>query len=683
MNKASFYPKLAFQNIKNNRKFYIPYMLTGIIVVMMFYIILFLANQNSLNYKYDEGGVYGGQYLQTFLVLGSIIIAIFSVIFLFYTNSFLIKRRQKEFGIYIVLGMEKRHLAIVQFYETLYAGLVSIVGGLACGILFSKLSMLLCGKILRFETPLGFSVSVFALLITVTVFLCIFFLILIKNIVVVGRARPVELLHSGYVGEKEPKSKWLLTILGAMCLGGGYAIAILVKSPLTAITLFFLAVLLVIIGTYLLFTTGSVTLLKALKNRKSYYYQTRHFISVSGMIYRMKQNAVGLANICILSTMVLVMLSSTVTLNVGMEDVLNTRYPADIIMSYRDPGEGVVDAAQECIRSLADEDKMVLEDLYTVTYLSFAVKKSVDDFIPVTGYSNMNADNVATFSVVTTGEYERRTGEKLELADNETCIYSDSFGFDDSFTVFGETFTVKQLLKSFPREGSSSVDVVSTVDIVVNQATFDHINALQKETYGEDSSNVESDIYIDVDATAEQQVAIYQDIYNKLADELTGSYVTESGETVEVTYYALFGDCRASGSDDMYSIYGSFLFLGIFLGLLFIMAAILIMYYKQLTEGYNDKERFEIMQKVGLSREEIKRSIRSQILVVFFLPLAAAVLHMCFAFKIITKLLAVLSLTNVSLFVICTVCTIAVFAIIYAIVYALTAREYYTIVSNK
>lgn len=672
MNKGSLYPKLAFQNIKNNRKFYIPYILTGVIVVMMFYIILFLANHEGI------GQVFGGSYLSSFLVLGTFIIAIFSVIFLFYTNSFLMKRRKKELGLYVVLGMEKRHLAWVQFFETLFVGLTSIVCGIGCGILFSKLSMLILGKILRFETPLGFSVSVFALCITAAAFLCIYFLIFIHNLIAVGKAKPIELLHSGNVGEKEPKTKWVLTVIGTLCLLGGYAIAVLVKSPLTAITLFFVAVILVIIGTYLLFTTGSIALLKSLKNKKNYYYQTRHFISVSGMIYRMKQNAVGLANICILSTMVLVMLSSTVALNVGMEDILNSRYPADINITYTDPSEGVVDAAVDRIKAIADENGTEIERLNVVTDLNFSVIKNGDDFTNIDRYSTAGKNNASTFDFITTDEYERRTGEKLELGENEVYVHPDGFEFGDSFTMFGEKFNIKGTLDTFPREGEISVYILNITDFVVSPETFDYICGLQKEIYGENCSNIESMIYLDIKGTNEEQSAICQNICNKLSEEYDDSFDPENDQS-NIQFY---GECRADNSSDLYSMYGSFLFLGIFLGLLFIMATILIMYYKQLTEGYNDKERFEIMQKVGLSRTEIRKSIRSQILVVFFLPLAAAVLHMAFAFKIITKLLTLLNLTNVPLFVICTVCTIGVFAVIYGIVYALTAKEYYRIVSQ-
>lgn len=676
MNKGALYHELAYQNIKNNRKFYIPYILTGVIVVMMFYIIMFLANHEGM------GKVYGGSYLNQFLYFGVIIIAIFSVIFLFYTNSFLIKRRTKEMGLYIVLGMEKRHLARVQLFETLYVGLASIIGGLACGILFSKLSMLILAKTLNFTTPLGFRISSFALLVTAAVFACIYFLIFIHNLIAVGRAKPIELLHSGNVGEKEPKSKWLLTILGVLCLGSGYAIAMLVKSPLSAIMLFFVAVVLVIIGTYLLFTTGSVTLLKALKNNKKYYYKTNHFISVSGMIYRMKQNAVGLANICILSTMVLVMLSSTVSLNIGVEDILNSRYPADILVNYRDPGDGVIDATVERIKSLADQKGVKIEGIETISSLSFSIGKDGDNYTAEQDFSVSNSD-IGVFSFITTNEYERRTGVKLELGENEVLVHPTSFAFGESFTLFGQEFKVKEISDSFPREGEVSVQILNISDFVVSSETFDKIYALQKEAYKDNSSNIESVIYLDIDATDEQTLEFYNEMSANISESLTGSYVMESGKIVDITYCSQYSECRAENSSEIYGMYGSFLFLGIFLGLLFIMATILIMYYKQLTEGYNDKERFEIMQKVGLSHTEIKKSIHSQILVVFFLPLAASVLHMCFAFRIISLLLATLSLTNISLFIICTICTIAAFAVIYAIVYALTAREYYKIVSQK
>jgi hypothetical protein len=505
-----FYTKLAVNNLVKNAQTYIPYLLTSIGTIMTFYNMRFLVAAKDIGNLSDSAS------LRSVLALGAGVIAVFSVIFLFYTNSFLIKRRKKEFGLFNILGMEKKHIARIMFWETLLVAVISLCVGLAAGILFSKLMILLLFKIISFRVTFGFEIPISAVIYTTVLFGGIFILNLIYNISQVVRSKPIELLQGGNVGEKEPKTNWLLASIGAVSLGIAYYIALTTESPLAALQLFFVAVVLAMIGTHCLFTAGSIALLKMLRKNKSYYYQSKHFIPVSGMIYRMKQNATGLANICILSTAVIIMLSTTVSMYVGMEDVLRTRYPRNIIVS---------------------------------------------------------ASNVS-------GELS----------------YHYAFDVDD--------------------ERDAQISLVSTLQKAVHQLNVD-------------------------------------------------GYV-EGAE---------------SSRESFYSLYGGLFFIGIFLGLLFIMATVLIIYYKQIAEGYDDRERFEIMQKVGMSRAEVKQAIQSQVLTVFFLPLVTAVIHIAFAFKVITKLLEVLNLTNVQLYAGCTVVTILVFAVFYIIVYAVTARTYYNIVS--
>lgn len=667
MNKGALYPRLAFQNIRNNRKFYIPYILTGMGVSMMLYIMLFLMNNEGLS------GSFGGRTLIYFLTLGSVIIGIFSVVILFYTNSFLMKRRKNELGLFIILGMEKRHLGGVQFFESLYVGLVSIAGGLGLGIAFSKLTLSLLTKLAHFNSPLVFSVDLKTLLTTLGIFAAIYFLIFLYNLTVVGRAKPIELLKGGQVGEKEPKSKWVLTVIGILALAGGYGIAVLVKSPLAAIFLFFIAVILVILGTYLLFTTGSITVLKALKNNKRYYYKTSHFIGISGMIYRMKANAVGLANICILSTMVLVMVSSTVTLNMGVEDLLNTRYPADIVVNYSSPSSNVLPASLETIESLAGERGIELSKLDYSLNISLAVPYSDGVFDNSASTTSYDAASVVT--VVSASEYARTTGGGSP-AEGEALASYGGLSLPEEFDLLGLRLRRSGAAEDFPVENEMEEYMNGYVRLVLSDADYEKLISIFKAA-NEGYSGELLLLYIDADLPNAEMQEFSQDVMEALSENVSG----ENGESGSYEYSSMYTQCRADDEEDSYSAFGGLLFLGLSLGILFMMATILIIYYKQITEGYNDRERFIIMQKVGLSRSEIKKSIRGQILTVFFLPLIVAVLHLCFAFSIISKLLAMFQMTNVSLFVLCTAGTIGVFAVFYFIVYALTAREYYKIIS--
>ncbi|NCB51035.1 MAG: ABC transporter permease [Clostridia bacterium] len=665
MNKRAFYFRLALSNIRKNRKFYAPYILTGVGTAAMLYIMAYLTSHRDLRQLPGSASV------EAFLTFGSVIIGIFAAIFLFYTNSFLMKQRKKEFGLYCVLGMEKRHLGLVQFHETLIVAFLSVSAGVACGILFSKLVLLLLCRIVRFEIPMGFTVSGIGIAVVAAFFLAVYFIILLFNLIHIARVSPAELMRESRSGQREPKTKWPFTVLGLLSLGGGYGIALTVKSPLSAIFLFFIAVLLVIIGTYCLFTSGSIAVLKTLRRNKRYYYQTRHFTNVSGMLYRMKQNAVGLGNICILSTMVLVMVSTTVALNIGMEDILNTRYPADISVSYSDPGKGVVEAAAERIRSLADENDVSITSILQENSVTILVRETENGF--QTGDTDYYIDDsdIANLCFLTTDEYERNTGNGIELGENEALAYSKGYTVPKTFTLMDRTFTVREVLDENPASGKMGARIGKVYFFVVSPETFQFLSGNAAE---------ESVIYVDVDADNDTQIAFFSAIVSELAEKVTGSYINESGETVAIEYSVMYGESRAQGSADFYSLYGGFLFLGIFLGLMFIMATILIIYYKQITEGYSDKERFRIMQQVGMSEREVKTSIRSQVLTVFFLPLLTAAVHVAFAFRIIVMLLAVLNLTNVSLFAWCTLGTFAVFALLYAAVYAVTAREYYRIV---
>lgn len=673
MRKAAFYPKIALTNIKNNRKFYIPYLLTCMASVATMYIMLFINSNEGLK------NMLGGDYIQVFMALGCIIVGIFATIVLFYTNSFLMKRRKKELGLYNILGMEKRHIAIVLFFETIFTGLATIVLGLITGILLSKLSFAMLFRLLKFPVPFGFNISFSSMGIIAVLFAAIFLLILMSNLFQIRLNNPIQLLQGGNVGQREPKSKILLAIVGVLALGGGYAIAILTKSPLAAIPLFFLAVILVIIGTYCLFTAGSIVLLKALRKNTRYYYKTKHFTSVSGMIYRMKQNAAGLSNICILSTMVLVMVSTTVSLYIGIEDIIATSYPYDVSVWGNNQSDEQISEILGTIENVASQKGIEVKTMVSYTELDLAAERQGDIFLPKLDRSN-GISGLSLILFVTQNGYYQLTGQEANLeSPSDILIYSSDIPVGDEITVLDFDFNVVQHLDTLPfGDGYSAWQVDSHYIVVYDMEVLNSLYKKQTEVY-ETSYMPETHIQFDISGTKEEKKAFADTLREALAVTET---VTENGETYTATYYHIYVESRQAGEDEFYILYGGFLFLGIFLGLLFMLATIMIIYYKQITEGYEDKERFSIMQKVGMSRQEVKSSIKSQVLTVFFLPLITAGVHVCFAFPIITKLLATLQLTNVSLYTLCAVGTFAIFALCYAAIYALTAKAYYKIVRH-
>jgi putative ABC transport system permease protein len=654
-----FYQRLAITNIKKNGKTYFPYILTCICTIMMFYIMDCISLNEGLNH------MSGGGQLKIILNLGTYVIGLFSVIFLFYTNSFLIKRRKKELGLYNILGMEKKHIAKVLFWETFFTTLISMVMGLLWGIVASKLMFLVLLKILHFDVPMGFVISTQSLLKTGGLFGVIFVLTLLNNLRQIHLAKPVELLKGGQVGEKEPKTKWVLTLIGTLCLGAGYYISLTTESPLSALNKFFLAVILVMIGTYALFTAGSIALLKMLRKNKKFYYKTNHFINVSGMIYRMKQNAVGLANICILSTCVLVMISTTVSLYMGMEDVLRTRYPRNISVAAENVSKEKAEMLDSMIREKADKNNVPMKNIVKYRSMPFAVIQNKNSFNDI--HNELEEMNDLCFlEFIPLSEYNELENKSVSLKENEIMLFTYRGEIaDNAINVLGHEFKIKERIANMTVDGTASSVVANGYFIVVpDERTIEELYRSSSEFKG---SKVELSYYyaFDTDKSAETEIALTREIDSKMKE------------------LSIEGRCDGSeeSRESFFSIYGGLFFLGIFLGALFLMATVLIIYYKQISEGYDDKERFEIMKKVGMSKTEIKKSIGSQVLMVFFLPIATAIIHIAFAFKVIVKLLAVLNLTNVTLFILCTAATIFVFAIFYASVYILTSRVYYRIVS--
>jgi len=606
----------------------------------------------------------GGPQLRTLLTMGTFIIGMFSVIFLFYTNSFLIKRRKKEFGLFNILGMEKKHISKVMLWESFFTAVISLVAGLLSGIIISKLMFLLLLNIVQFDVTLNYLVSMQSLIGTTILFIAIFVLTLLNNLRHIHLAKPIELLKGGQVGEKEPKTKWILVIVGIITLSIGYYIALVTESPLAAMSKFFTAVLLVIIGTYALFIAGTIALLKLLRKNKKFYYQTKHFIGVSGMIYRMKQNAVGLSNICILSTAVLVMLSTTVSLYIGMEDLLKNRFPKEIAVTVDNVSAEQTNTIESIIKDEAKKHDITIKDALFYRYLSFPVVQKGSSFIADRSSLNTPAD-LTMITLIPLNDYNQMEKRSVTLNEGEVLLFNfRGEQIEDKITLNETSLKVKEQIEDMTIDGKSSALIVDSIFLIVKDEMAMELFPAE-ELNKTNTKNLSFYYGFDAEGESNQEIALTKSLQKTLKDE----------------GFEAFSEGAEESRESFFSLYGGLFFLGIFLGALFIMATVLIIFYKQISEGYDDKERFEIMQKVGLSKIEIKKAIKSQVLLVFFLPLVTAVVHIAFAFKVITKLLALLNLTNISLFAICTAGTILIFAVFYGIIYALTAREYYKIVS--
>lgn len=631
---------------------------------MMYYMVSSLSmNPNMMN-------MIGGDIMQQILSLGIYVITVFAVIFLFYTNSFLIKRRKREFGLFNILGMEKKHLSIVIALESMIVFLVSMVLGIGIGILLDKAFYLLIAKMLNASIALGFYISYQSIVNSIILFLIIFVLMYLFSLIQINLSNPIELLHGYQHGEKEPKTKWLLAIIGLICLGTGYYMSVSIQDPVTAFAFFMVAVILVVIGTYMLFTAGSIVILKLLRKNKRYYYKTNHFISVSNMIYRMKQNAVGLGNICILSTMVLVMLSTTISLWVGMNDIIETRFPRDITVSINsvDSNQALytIDDMNYAIEQAGIQTD---EELVYRTLSVSAINKGNTYTFGNENASLQDISNVVVLYFITLDDYNRTEGTNVSLAPDEVLVFPSGKQFDHkTIDIASNTFKVKGILDSIKADSNYSANLQNSMFVVVDSMdTLFMIDDLQKQAYGDNASYIHTSYDFNLSKSEEMSV-------KEATDALIANY---PGDT---TYMMV--DTQEGNYEDLLSLYASFLFIGIFLSFLFIMATVLIMYYKQITEGYEDKKRFEIMQKVGLDKREVKKTINSQVLTVFFLPLVVAAIHIVFAFPMIEKMLRLLYLDNTNLYIMTTVICFGVFALVYVLIYFLTSKVYYGIVRN-
>lgn len=671
--------------MKSNRRFYLPYILTVIGTAAAFYIMAAIVSDPGSK-ELAAGTSNGPMYVSMFMTLGMFVLGLFSCIFLLYTNSFLMKRRQKELGLYSVLGMSKTNIAGIMVFEALYIALIGIGGGIAVGILLTKLVSLALFRLMRLPVPFGFSVQPIAIIIVVLFFAGLILLTLLANLAKVGRSCPVELLRGGNVGEKEPKANWFLTIVGVLFLGAGYAVAMLVDNPGMAVAVYFLAVFAVIIGTYCLFTSVSIAVLKALRRNKRYYYKAKHFISVSGMLYRMKRNAVGLANICILCTMVMVMVSGTLSLYLGSEEQVNVYCPSDVVVEttyYASSTEDHVyneETGEETIEYHTPYDAAAMDAWFEDYFAGHKLTPSAAKAVEYYSFTAVDSeDHVSLVTAVTAETYAQLTGEAApELAPGEAlahvppnCELGDSFSFLDKdgrtvcIGLVGEAkLTAAQIVLNMVAVNWTEED--DDIVLVVPDTA-----ALLELVAGQENGSYVWRGQYDFDASDEAVSAMVDDYWA----------ASREGGGVDAGYYDVLRiDLRSETERDVYGLSGGFLFLGVFLGIVFLMATVLIIYYKQVSEGYEDNARFDIMRKVGLSEREARRAIRSQILTVFFMPILVAAIHIAFDFNLVVLLLRLFSLTNVKLTALCTLGTLLVFCAVYAVVYALTARSYYKIV---
>ena len=673
--KRGFYPRLAWSGMRKNSKLYLPYTLACIGMTAMFYILMHLADSPALKLIPSSASV------TVTLSLGSFVMGVFSLLFLFYTNSFLVRRRFKEFGLYNVLGMNKGNISRVLAWEALINALISLAGGLFLGIALSKLAELGLVNIMGGDTDLDLRISVKALEFTVMFFCGIFLLIYLNSLIKIRRSSASELVKSENFGEKPPRANWLFGLAGIVILAAAYYIAVSIKTPLTALSLFFIAVIMVIVATYLIFIAGSVWICRLLQKNKRYYYKKNHFVSVSSMVYRMKRNGAGLASICILATMVLVMISSTTCLYFGTEGALRDRYPRDISISAS--YSGLDSMTDENISALRGEISAAVGGAETENILDYrcaslvgSLENGILDLSEASIYSTAMTtyDYVAEVYIVPLADYNAIAGTNESLGSDEAMIYAYRMDYTDKTFAVDElvSFRVKKVLDSFPiADGSAMASIAPTVFVIVP----DFADTVAKlggavSSSGDEPASLSWNYAFDTPVSDEEETAMCERI---------GERLSECSESGGYLYYSR--ESLAANRADFYGMFGGLFFLGIMLSIAFICAAVLIIYYKQISEGYEDRRRFEIMQNVGMTKKEIRSSINSQLLTVFFLPLIFAGLHLGFAFPFIHKLLMLFNLSNLPLLIGTTAISFGVFALLYAVVFRVTSNAYYNIVS--
>lgn len=682
--KKGLFIKLGWNNICKNYRFFIPRILSEAGLTACFYIALTLTMDKRL------AEVKGGSYISDFMGLGTAVLAFLSFILMLYVNSFLMKQRKREFGLYNVLGLEKRHIGRIMFNETFISSIISVSGGLALGVLFYKLCSLIICRLLQTEIVYGFYfVKSDSLIFSGIAFILLDFFIYTINIISVSKTNPLELLQSKSAGEREPKVKWPLLIIGILALGGGYYISLSVKKPLDAILWFFVAIILVIVGTYFLFVSGSTFILKLLRKNEKYYYDKKHMPAVSGLLYRMKQNAVGLASIAILATGVLVMLSTTVSLYFGMDSELAEYYPQHMYVhaSYETPDGEIkyisTDELEKAVRDAADNNGLKIGPVEKSEYLEVSYMVDGNKFLGKNDTDSNNFNKVKNFVFITEEKYNELTGKRLGLTGNEiaTCCVTAKKGYDVEkidYPVYigGEKYDVKSTFDCFPVRQRMVISICPTYGIVVSgQDILNKIYISQKASFGKYASEYTGMLSVSFDS-------LYKacGVGDKMSDEIEAALLSRLSESGIESFTDIGIDTYWRAREACLCMYGTFLFLGILLGAVCMFSTVLIIYYKQISEGMEDRARFRIMERVGMSHQEVKKTINSQVLLVFFLPLIVAAVHLAVSFPMMLKLLKILMLSNTSFFIMCTVVTFVIFALIYSLIYKGTSKTYYKIV---
>ncbi len=671
------YPKLAVHNLKSSYRVTVPYLLSGSGIIMMYYMLFALTMGTA------GSNFYGVTSSAMALELGTYVIAIFGAIFLFYTNSFLMKRRKKELGLYNILGMEKRHIAGVLLTETVLTAAVCLLLGLGFGIIFSKIFFLILENLLGMPGVIPFLIPLSGIRNTVILFACIFLATALYNILQVRLSKPIELLHGGEIGEKEPRAHWLLAIIGAVLLGAGYYLALTIEDPVAALAMFFVAVILVILGTYLLFMVGITAMLKLLKKNKGFYYKTRHFTTVSGMLYRMKQTAAGLASICILFTCLLVTVSTTFSLYTGIDDMIGTRCARDINLGFTGVKEEEFDSVKARAQEISAAHGVQTEDVLEYRAWNMGAIRQGDGF----EFRNETSQGTiyAYITVFDLDDYNAFAGTNYTL-DSGRVLLSDPDGTFDSETIglFGKTYQVEEIEMPHVNSEYAAYIGIEKYGLVISDPELIVDGRIRNpgEGISSDKPWVDPEYTFDFDLSGhnpETIEAVYDELLEWVMDEKWdwAGNAELNGPGMSYSFNNIISE-----REDATGLFGGLFFLGLFMGAMFLMGTVLIIYYKQVSEGYEDAKRFDIMQKVGMSHQEVKRSIHSQVLMVFFLPLLMAIAHLCFAFPMLQKILMLMMMTNLDLILLSMAGCVLVFSVFYLVIYLLTARTYYKIVES-
>ena len=638
------YNVLAIEGIKKNKQLYLPYIISSVCIIAITYIVSYFCYSKTIISSV------GGEVISSIMLLGFMVMALFSLIFIFYTHSFLFKRRKKEFGLYNVLGLAKKDICKIVFLDNIYVDIITIVLGLGVGILFSKFAELAYFKIVAKPYSIAFNLPTLSLLMTLICFLGIYFLILISSIISVYKNDTIAFLKADSSGEKAPRANFLLALAGLIILAFAYYLAITIDDPVQAMLTFFFAVIMVVVATYLLFIAGSVTLCKILAHNKKYYYKLNHFISVSSMSFRMKRNGSGLASICILSTMVLVMLSSTSSLYFGAKSSNKKLFPYEYSINYNYFTYDELLETDETIIPFVESNNYKIKDKNEYRNINF--------YLPLEGNRvviESNSLDYAKMTFIDIDEYNKLYGTDYILKDDECLLYEYIGEYKhDSIVVGDDAYKVIDKVEKMPIDYVSATYMANNYFFVVNdlEPISNSLKDICKNTY-----IVQFDVYNDS-----------LSLYNLINEEYTSD-----------TPY--FFESSLNSLSEFYNLYGSLFYLGISLSIAFVIATVCIMYYKQVVEGYEDQKRFAIMKKLGLDDRQIRKSINSQLLTVFFLPLVGALSHLLFAHPMIEKLLSLFMISDIRLFFVTSILCYVCFSIIYFVIYKLTSNVYYKIVS--